>query len=90
MRSKIIVLLLSLTFGTAIENNINAQRQRVRHCRHNRTAVIVKVVPPPLVVVGRNDVMHKTCSPQRVWVEGHWRYNRYGNAHWVSPHWKMI
>jgi len=35
-------------------------------------------------------VMVSKPSPNHIWVEGHWKVNRYGKKVWVLAHWKRV
>ena len=45
--------------------------------------IIVKIKPRAPKVV----VVHKKHRPNYIWVEGHWKVNRYGKYVWVEGHW---
>lgn len=86
MKTKLLMLVLGLMLGTASINDANAQHHRpYRHCSPH----VGVIVAPPLVIVP-GPVYRGACRPHRVWIEGHWRYNRYGQARWVPPHWRMV
>jgi hypothetical protein len=87
MKTKISILMLSLMLSTALVNSAEAQRYRP-HYRHCMPHVGIVIAPSPVVVQGPG--FYAPYRPQRVWVEGHWRYNRYGQARWVAAHWKMV
>jgi len=82
-------IILALLFGSLVLTTHHIQAQ----------VVVVKPVPP------KNVVKRIACGPNRVWIDGHWRWNnrtkRYvwvkghcakkkrGHA-WVPGHWKKV
>ena len=84
MKTKFAMLMFGLMLGTATVNSANAQRYRP-HYRYCRPHAGIIIAPLP-IVIAPGPAYYGPYRPQRIWIEGHWRYNRYGQARWVSPH----
>lgn len=81
------ILLIALFALCALEASAAFPRHPYRHnhYRHScRPAPVVVIAPPrPMPIV----VVPPPTPPQRVWVEGYWRYNRWGKARWMPGYW---